>query len=95
MDGPSNRISSVRQSIVTTALTSMAVLFFLLLVVLIGGSYIVLLLAIVLGIAAFGALHYVLWGRLLSEQTAGEREEEQLRQRALSEDWSDEDVRRR
>jgi hypothetical protein len=29
-----------------------------------------------------GLFHYVLWGRVFSDAVAGEREEEQLRQRA-------------
>jgi hypothetical protein len=80
----------MRQTIVTIALTSMAVMFFLLLLVLISGGFIFVLLGMIGGIAAFGALHYFLWGRLLTQETAGEREEEQLRQRALAEDLSPE-----
>ncbi len=77
-----------RQTVVTVALTAMAAAFSLLLLVMIGGGFFIFLVGIVLAIAAFGGLHYLLWGKLLTEETAGEREEEQLRQRAL-EDWAD------
>ena len=33
-------------------------------------------------IVLFGLFHYLLWGRLLLQQTAGEREEEEVRQKA-------------
>ena len=36
---------------------------------------------------AFGYLHYVLWGYAFSQQTAGEREEEELRQRVEAEEY--------
>ena len=36
-------------------------------------------LAAVLAIALVGLLHYLLWGQALSEEVAGEREEEELR----------------
>jgi uncharacterized membrane protein len=41
---------------------------------------------LMVAIAAIGYLHYYLWGHGMSQQTAGEREEEQLRQRLEAED---------
>jgi hypothetical protein len=38
------------------------------------------------GLAAMGGLHYLLWGKLLSERTAGEREEAELLERAKAEE---------
>ena len=35
----------------------------------------------------FGYLHYWLWGRSMSQQVAGEREEEELRAQAEADDW--------
>ena len=61
-----------------------------LVVVVITGSYFVYLLGIIAAIVAFGAFHYFLWGKMLLDETAGESEEEQLRQRALAEDAPDE-----
>jgi hypothetical protein len=44
-----------------------------------------------LGVIAFlvflGLIHWVTWGRAFTEEVAGEREEEVLRQKALEEDW--------
>jgi threonine/homoserine/homoserine lactone efflux protein len=37
---------------------------------------------VVFMIAGFGCLHYLLWGRSLSQEVAGEREEEEMRARA-------------
>ncbi len=78
--------ASGRQTVVSVVLTGMAAAFFLLLLLLITGGYFVYLVGTLGAILAFGGLHYVLWGRLLTEETAGEREEEQLRERALAED---------
>jgi len=89
MDTHSTRSNSYRETIVSVMLTGMTAAFFLLLLALISGGYFVYLLLILIAIGAFGSFHYLLWGRLLSEETAGEREEEQLRQRALADDWPD------
>lgn len=78
--------ASGRQTVVTVAMTTMAVIFFLLLTLLITGGLFLILVGVVAAIAGFAAIHYFLWGRLLSQETAGEREEEQLRQRALADD---------
>jgi uncharacterized membrane protein len=86
MDPHSPGPASARQTIVTVALSSMAVMFFLMLVLLITGGFFIILVGVVAAIAAFGAIHYFLWGRLLTQETAGEREEEQLRERALADD---------
>jgi len=62
------------------------------LVILLGGSFVFFLdmvtlgiirfvVATVIGITLLGYLHYVLWGYSLSQQVAGEREEEEIRQR--------------
>lgn len=56
--------------------------FILVLLVLATGGWAVYLLWIAGGVGAFALLHYLLWGRLLLRQTAGEREEEELRRRA-------------
>lgn len=86
MDSHSAGSTSYRQTIVSVILTGMTAAFFLLLLVLVSGAYFIYLLGILGSLAAFGGLHYLLWGRLLLEETAGEREEEQLRQRALEEE---------
>jgi hypothetical protein len=80
-----------RQDFLTLFLTFLGGAFFLfVLVLLTGGLFFYVGLAFA-GIAALGALHYLLWGKVLSDAVAGEREEEQLRRRAADEDWPPED----
>jgi hypothetical protein len=69
-------------------LTVMALGFFLLILILISGGFFLYVVAAALGLVGLCAFHYVLWGRAMSHAVAGEREEEQLRQRA-AEDWQD------
>jgi hypothetical protein len=97
MDPHTPPTSSARQTIVTTFLTAMVAAFLLLLLIVVTWGYLLSLVGVVCAMVAFGALHYFMWGRLLLEQTAGESEEEQLRQRALTEDGpeeSDDRIRR-
>jgi hypothetical protein len=89
MDSDGKRIAAFRQMVVTSALTAMAAAMVLFALVLIGGGYFFCLVGIVIAMAAFGGLHYLLWGRLMVRETAGEREEELLRERALAEDGSE------
>jgi hypothetical protein len=47
---------------------------------------------VVIGFTTLGALHYVLWGRRLSDEVADERRAEEMRRRLEEEAWpSDED----
>lgn len=55
-----------------------SVLFFL---VLVSGGFFVYVLASVFAIALVGLLHYALWGHALTQEVAGEREEEESRAR--------------
>ena len=70
------------------------------LVIILGGSFVFFLnlvslgifayvLAAIIGIAAIGFLHYVLWGYALSQQVAGEREEQRIKE-LLDDDRDDE-----
>jgi hypothetical protein len=61
---------------------------FLLFLVLVTGGFFLYPLLVGGGIAAVGGLHYLLWGRGLTEQTAGEREEAEFRARMEAEPWS-------
>jgi hypothetical protein len=74
-----------RQAVVTILLAGMAAAFTLLVLILLTGGWFVYLALLAGGMALFGLLHYVLWGRGLTRETAGEREEEQLHRRALDE----------
>jgi hypothetical protein len=56
------------------------------LMVITGGLFIYLLLTVA-GIAGLVTLNYFFWGRLMSEETAGEREEAQLQADAELNEW--------
>jgi hypothetical protein len=55
--------------------------------ILITGGFLFYLLLAAGGVAALGGLHYVLWGRLMSEETAGEREEAEVQSRLELNEW--------
>ena len=59
---------------------------FLFLTILTGG-WILSLTFGALGLAILGGLHYLLWGRSLSRQTEGEREEAEIREQMETEEW--------
>jgi hypothetical protein len=69
----------------------------LLVLILISGGFFLWVVLFGGGILMLGLFHYVLWGRAFSQATAGEREEEQLRQRAAAieedDDWHKPDTR--
>jgi hypothetical protein len=70
-----------RETILTLMLTALfagGILFFLILV---SGGFFVFVVACVFAIALIGLLHYVLWGYTLSQEVAGEREEEEAQAR--------------
>ena len=71
-----------RGSCLTILLTGGLVCVLLLLLVVATGGWAVYVVWIGAGIFLFGLLHYLLWGRLMLQQTAGEREEEEARRRA-------------
>ena len=86
-----------RHALLTVFLTVLASIFFGLVLIVISNG---LILAVVLlggGMFLLGMLHYVLWGRAFSQEAAGEREEEQLRQRdadlEAEEEWNQPDTR--
>jgi hypothetical protein len=54
--------------------------FFLFLIVITGGFFLYVLLAVV-AIGLVGSLHYLLWGNSMTQEVAGEREEEEERER--------------
>ncbi len=61
-----------------------AVLLFLIAIT--GGFFLYVLLAVV-AMALLGSVHYLLWGRALSQGVAGEREEMELREQAEEDSW--------
>jgi hypothetical protein len=76
-----------RETVVSLMLSTVALGFFLLVLIIITGGLVIYLLAVVAALAAFAGLHYFLWGRALHEATAGEREEEELREKADADGW--------
>ena len=86
MDYNGSPRSSGRDSYLTIVLCAfVAIPTFAFLNILTGGLFLWLLIGAG-GIAILGTFHYLLWGRAFSQETAGEREEEELR--AENEDWS-------
>lgn len=75
-----------RSSFLSLLLGMLAALFALGLLILLGGSLLFPFVAVILGIIAVAMFHYLLWGKSLSEQTAGEREEMALNERARDSD---------
>ena len=84
-----------RESAVAFMLATLMLGFFALVLIVVTGGLVIYLLAVVAGLAAFAALHYFLWGRSLAQATAGEREEEELREQARADGWELPAARRR
>ncbi len=49
------------------------------------GGYFVYVAGVIVAVVGITAMHYALWGRMLDESVAAEREEEEARQRAEAE----------
>src|SRR5437016_5039109 len=79
MDQKTSSEKKGRETLLTLSLVAIlggAFIFFLNLVSLGIFSYVI---AAIVGIAAIGFLHYAIWGYALSQQVAGEREEERIK----------------
>jgi len=79
---PRNSDQSARQGVLIYFLAGSALLFFGLGLILITGGFFFYVFAVLGGMVMLGFFHYLVWGWLLESEVAGEREEEQLRQRA-------------
>ncbi len=86
-----------RHAFLSVFLTVLALGFFLLVLILISGGFFLYVVLFAGAILMLALLHYVLWGKAFSDAVAGEREEEQLRQRAAAiqeeDDWHTPDTR--
>jgi Flp pilus assembly protein TadB len=86
-----------RHALLTAFLTVLALTFFGLVLVVISNGLVGAVILVGGGMFLLGMFHYALWGRAFSEETAGEREEEQLRRRAaeieMEQDWHRPDTR--
>ena len=76
-----------RQTFLTVFLAILLGIFALLVLILVSGGFFLWVIYLALAVAGLALVHYVLWGRAMSRSVAGEREEEQLRQRAAADDW--------
>lgn len=86
-----------RHAFLSLFLTVLALGFSLLVLILVSGGFFLYVVLFGGGILLLGMFHYLLWGRAFSDETAGEREEEQLRQRAaeidVEKEWQAPDTR--
>lgn len=86
-----------RHVMLTFFLSVLALLFIGLVLIVLSNGIILSVILLGGGMFLMGMFHYVLWGRAFTEQVAGEREEEQLRQRAAEieaeQDWHQPDTR--
>jgi hypothetical protein len=82
MEPSENSEQQRRGACLSVMLTAGFAAFLLVVLVLATGGWAVYVVGVAAAIAGFGAIHYFLWGRLMLQQTAGEREEEEVRQQA-------------
>ena len=75
-----------RENFLSVFLAGLAALSFLAVLVLISSIFLYVLM-VAAAMFLVGMIHYLLWGKVLSDEVAGEREEEQLRQRAQAGGW--------
>jgi hypothetical protein len=79
-----------RESRTTLLIVAMAVLFALpcfgILIVLTDG-YVLALVGVLLLLGVVAGVHYLLWGRSMARNTAGEREEEEMREQLEPNEW--------
>jgi hypothetical protein len=73
------RLQRRRESVLTIVLSGLGGLGILLFLVVITWGWLLYAVLAVLGIGLFALINYFLWGRSMMAQTAGEREEEQVR----------------
>lgn len=86
-----------RHAMLTAFLSVLALIFIGLVLIVISNGIVLSVVLLGGGMFVLGMFHYLLWGRAFSEATAGEREEEQLRQQAAEteagENWNQPDTR--
>ncbi len=79
--------ASTRQTCLSVMLAGMIGAFLLFLLILITGGAIFYVLPVLIGLGLFSWLHYLWWGKTMNEETAGEREEAELREQAEKAGW--------
>lgn len=78
---------TTRQTCLSVMMAGMVGVFLLFVLILITQGAIFYVLPVLGGITLFSWLHYLWWGRLMDQETAGEREEEELRRQAEKDGW--------
>jgi hypothetical protein len=73
-----------RQRTMTTMLGLVVFAFLVFTLVLLTGGFFIYVVGVGAFIGVFGFFHWMVWGKVLTEQTAGEREEAELLRRASS-----------
>jgi hypothetical protein len=86
-----------RQTFLTLFLAGLTLFGLLFVFTILTGGFLLYILLVVAVAGLVGAMHYFLWGRAFTEQTAGEREELEAQERAEEDDggWLDETRRPR
>jgi hypothetical protein len=77
---------SKRSTLLTVFLAGLVGMFFLGFLILITGGFFLHVALIVGVVGGMAGVHYLLWGKLLTERTAGEREEHLLLERMREEE---------
>jgi hypothetical protein len=85
-----------RQTFLTVLLAGIVLFGLCFVFTILTGGFLIYILAVVAVAGLVGGLHYLLWGRAMTEETAGEREELETQDRAAEDDgWLDETRRPR
>ena len=92
-DDDYNTYQRRRETFLTVFLAGFTLIASLYVVTLLTGGFLIYILLVVAACAAVGVFHYLLWGRSLSEEVAGEREEMEGREQG-EEEWGLYDPRR-
>jgi hypothetical protein len=86
MQPPADPQSKRRETVLTLALTGLFGGGFLAFLIFVSGGFFFYVLVAVAVVGLIGTLHYYVWGQSLMREVAGEREEEERRQRQEAED---------
>jgi hypothetical protein len=94
MEPPADPQRNSRETFLTLGLTGLFGGGFMLFLIFVTGGFFFYVCLAVLAIGLVGTLHYYLWGQALTQETAGEREEEELR-RLEEDDFTRDKIRPR
>jgi nicotinamide riboside transporter PnuC len=76
-----------RENLLTIFLTLIGATLFLCLMIAFTGGFFFYVVTAVAALGLLGSFHYWLWGRAMTQNTAGEREEQLLREQAEENGW--------